>query len=164
MKSTATPGLAQRPRDPEQPLDLDADSAAVGSSITTTRASSERALAISTSCCSAIERPRAIRSRSSRTPSRSKISVGLGCIARVVDAAPGAKRLAADEDVLEHRQVGEQRRLLVDDRDPGVASVGGPAEDDLAPSTSSCPLSGGCTPAKIFTSVDLPAPFSPTSA
>src|SRR6266516_4071027 len=31
------------------------------------------------------------------------------------------------------------------------------------PSASSVPLSGWCTPARILTSVDLPAPFSPTS-
>ena len=44
-------------------------SAAVGSSITITRAFVVSALAISTSCWSAIESPRASRSGSSRTPS-----------------------------------------------------------------------------------------------
>ena len=33
-----------------------------------------------------------------------------------------------------------------------------------SPSISTRPLSGRCTPARILTSVDLPAPFSPTSA
>ena len=36
-----------------------------------------------------------------------------------VDAPPTAERLAADEDVLGDGEVGEQRRLLVDDRDAG---------------------------------------------
>ena len=57
--------------------------------------------------------------------------LGLRVHRREVDAAPGAQRLAADEDVLDHREVGEERRLLVDDRDPGVASVGRAAQRDL---------------------------------
>ena len=36
-----------------------------------------------------------------------------------VDPAPGPQRLAPDEHVLRHGQVGEQRRLLVDDGDAG---------------------------------------------
>ena len=82
-----------------------------------------------------------------------------------VDAPAGQQRLAAHEDVLGHGQVGEQGRFLVDDRDarrpgrrPGRAGRPG------WPSMSSSPASGWCTPARIFTSVDLPAPFSPTSA
>ena len=48
-----------------------------------------------------------------------------------VDAAPGGERLPADEDVLLDREIGEQNRLLVDDRDPGVAGVGRAVEEDL---------------------------------
>ena len=44
------------------------DSAAVGSSITSTRACCDKALAISTTCWSAIDRPRTGRAGSSRTP------------------------------------------------------------------------------------------------
>ena len=51
-----------------------ADSAAVGSSITITRASSDSALAISTTCWSAMDSPRAIRAGSSGTPSRANIA------------------------------------------------------------------------------------------
>ena len=41
------------------------------------------------------------------------------------------QRLAADEDVLGDREVGEQRRLLVDDRDAGGAGVRGAGEHEL---------------------------------
>ena len=41
-----------------------------------------------------------------------------------------AERLAAHEDVLRDRQVGEERRLLVDHRDAGVPGVGGAVEAD----------------------------------
>ncbi|MGC0386981.1 hypothetical protein RKD33_007198 [Streptomyces sp. SAI-129] len=48
----------------------------------------------------------------------------------VVDAAEGAARLAAHEDVLGDRQVGEEGGLLVDHGDAGVAGVAGAVEDD----------------------------------
>src|SRR6185437_15597459 len=70
----------------------------------------------------------------------------------------------ADEHVLRHREVREQRRLLVDDRDAGRPGGAGPCRVTCRPLTVSVPLSGWCTPARIFTSVDLPAPFSPSSA
>ena len=59
-----------------------ADSAAVGSSITMTRASSEMALPISTTCWSAMDRPRAIRAGSSWTPSRANIAAASVRMAR----------------------------------------------------------------------------------
>jgi hypothetical protein len=77
----------------------------VGSSITITRAFVVNAFAISTSCWSAIDSPRAGRSGSRRTPA--------------VDAAEALERLHPDEDVLGDAQVGKERRLLEDDRDPG---------------------------------------------
>ena len=43
--------------------------------------------------------------------------LGLGVHRRPVDAAAAAVRLTAHEDVLGHRQVGEERGLLVDHRD-----------------------------------------------
>ena len=94
-----------------------ADSAAVGSSITITRASRDSALPISTTCWSAMDRPRAIRAGSSGTPSRLKSRGRLVAHRAPVDPAPRPQRLASDEHVLRHGQVGEQRRLLVDDRD-----------------------------------------------
>ena len=57
------------------------DRAAVGSSMISTLASSEMAFAISMICWSAIERPSVMRSGSSVTPRRAKISVTSSCIA-----------------------------------------------------------------------------------
>ena len=96
-----------------------AESAAVGSSITITLASSDSALPISTTCWSAMDRPRAIRAGSSGTPRRLKIAAASFCIARRSILRPLTERLAADEHVLRDGQVGEQRRLLVDDGDAG---------------------------------------------
>src|SRR5579884_252478 len=47
---------------------------------------------------------------------------------------------------------------------PSRSAVRGPSIATGAPSTSIVPPSAGCAPARIFISVDLPAPFSPTSA
>ena len=73
--------VAQAAGHREQPLDLDAASAAVGSSMISTRASSEIAFAISMICWSAIERPSVTRSGSIETPSRAKISCASARIA-----------------------------------------------------------------------------------
>ena len=59
-----------------------ADSAAVGSSITITRASSDSALAISTICWSAMDSPRLMRPGSSLTPSRANRAADSACIRR----------------------------------------------------------------------------------
>jgi hypothetical protein len=48
-----------------------------------------------------------------------------------VDTPGGTQGLAADEHVLRHGQVGEQRRLLVDDRDPGRERRCRPVQRDL---------------------------------
>ena len=87
-------------------------------------------MAISTICWSAMDRPRAGRSGSRSTPSRANSSAVAGVHGLAVDAAEAAAGLAAHEDVLGDRQVGEERRLLVDDGDAGVAGVGRAVEDD----------------------------------
>ena len=62
-------------------------------------------------------------------------------------------------------EVGEEPRLLVDDRDARARGRGpGRGATTGSPSSSTLPLSGWWTPARILTSVLLPAPFSPTSA
>ena len=94
------------------------------------RASSEMALAISMICWSAIERPRAGRRGSMCDAEPGEERLGLGVHRRPVDAATGAERLAAHEDVLGDRQVGEERRLLVDDRDARGLGLRGRAEVD----------------------------------
>ena len=45
---------------------------------------------------------------------------------------------------------------------PAARAAAGPDRLTGWPPTSSSPLSGRWTPARIFTRVDLPAPFSPT--
>src|SRR5215470_12105299 len=47
---------------------------------------------------------------------------------------------------------------------PASRAAAGPCSTTRLPSMSRSPSSGGYTPASIFTMVDLPAPFSPSSA
>ena len=47
---------------------------------------------------------------------------------------------------------------------PAPIAPAGPCSTVGPPLTRTVPLSGWCTPARIFTMVDLPAPFSPSSA
>ena len=105
--------------------------AAVGSSITRRLASSEIAFAISMICWSAMERPRAGRRGSMATPSRANSAVASAYIAARSIRRAGAQRLAAHEDVLGDREVGEERRLLVDHRDPGGLRLGRRTEVDV---------------------------------
>ena len=86
-------------------------------------------------------------------------------IAPPVDGAEARAGVAPGEDVLGDGQVLEDRRLLVhgDDARAGARRCGSAIRCG-SPSTRTAPSSGGTTPVRIFTSVDLPAPFSPTSA
>src|SRR6476619_153724 len=113
-------------------------SAAVGSSITITRASAESALAISTICWSAIESPRAMRSGSSLTPSCSNSPAASRRMRRTSMRRP----LRSDEDVVCDREVGEERRLLEDDRDAGCVRLRGRVEDDLGAVQEHAPAVG----------------------
>ena len=131
MNRTATPDSRSVAATPNRRSTSTADSAAVGSSITITRASSESAFAISTSCCSAIESPRAIRSGSSRHAEALEDRVRLRAHGAAIDAPARKERLPPDEDVLDHGQVGEQRRLLVDDCDPRLDGGSRAAQRDL---------------------------------
>jgi hypothetical protein len=54
--------------------------------------------------------------------------------------------------------------ILIDDRDARGAPSAGLSTRNALPTTTISPLSGGCAPDRIFISVDLPAPFLPTSA
>jgi hypothetical protein len=78
------------------------------------------ALAISTSCWSAMERPLAGREQGS----------GVAFHGGAVDAAQAAPGLAADEEVLGDGEVAEERGFLVDDGDPGRDGGGGIVERD----------------------------------
>ena len=75
-----------------------------------------------------------------------------------------ARQVLVEGDVLGHREVREQRQVLVDDLDaqrlgqrPGRA-----ARAPRRRSRSGCPGRARCTPATSLISVDLPQPFSPT--
>ena len=70
-----------------------------------------------------------------------------------------------EHDVLDHAEVGHEVELLVDHPDP--EPLGGPRpvdRDARAVDRRSRPRRRRTAPARIFISVDLPAPFSPTSA
>ena len=102
-----------------------ADSAAVGSSMISTRTSSEMALAISMACWAATGSPTA-GMRGSRCTSRrdSRASASAHIFRQSHDTAQVA---VADEDVLGHAQIGEDQRLLVDGGDAEPLGVGGVA-------------------------------------
>ena len=67
-----------------------------------------------------------------------------------VDPPPSAQRLPADEDVLGDREVREHDRLLVDDRDAGVACCGRALQHDLIAVDSEAAAVG-----KVHTAEDL---------
>jgi hypothetical protein len=92
--------------------------------MTTTLASSERAL---------LRDREAARDAVGIEPDAEPFEDRLGTRSHhsAVDPPSGAQRLAADEDVLDHGQIREQGRLLVNHRDAGVPSVRRAAEGDL---------------------------------
>ena len=90
--------------------------------------------------------------------------LGDAALRAAVDQAEAARRIA-DRDVVGDRQVGDQRQFLEDAGDAGRVGGGRRGERDrAAPSSSMRPSSGATTPAMILISVDLPAPFSPSTA
>ena len=89
-----------------------------------TRASKLSALAISTICWSAIDRPRTGRSGSRLHAEPVEQALHLPCASRARSMRfSRVERVVAHDDVLRDAQVGEQRRLLVDHRDARVARV-----------------------------------------
>ena len=78
---------------------------------------------------------------------------------------PGARELAAEEQVRRRVELGRQREVLVDGLDAELArGVRRGDRRPRAPSKRISPPSGGWTPTSVLTSVLLPAPLSPTSA
>ena len=141
-----------------------ADSDAVGSSRIRTRASTDSALAISISCWSAIDRPRTGAPTSSWTSSSS-------------NSASAARRVAPQSMIPSRRdgawpmktfsatvRSGKRRGSWWTTAIPSDRAWAGPRICVGSPSSRIVPLSGWWTPARILTSVLLPAPFSPTSA
>ena len=123
------------------------------------------ALAISTICRR--DSDRSLTSASgwmSSAPARASASSAMRrCAVRSIRPKRRGGLLIAD--VVGHREVGDQRQLLEDAGDAGGVRRRRRCERNrLAPSSSMRPSSGATTPAMILISVDLPAPFSPSTA
>ena len=161
-KSTALPRARSVSTMPNSRSTSVVVSAAVGSSITITRAFVVSAFAISTSCWSAIESPRASRSGSRRTPSCSNTAAASRRIRlpsmrrnRLSGCMP-TKMFSAT--LRSGKSVGSWKMIAI----PAACDCFALSKIASSPSRTSRPASGRWTPARILTSVDLPAPFSPT--
>ena len=90
--------------------------------------------------------------------------LGDAALRPAVDQAEALRRIA-DDDIVGDRQVGNQRQLLEDaDNAGGHGRCRVGRRRPRAPSSIIRPSSGATTPAMILISVDLPAPFSPSTA
>jgi hypothetical protein len=144
-------------------------SAAVGSSITSTRASVDNAFdnnafAISTSCCSPTRSDPTARFGSRSTPSSASWALAAAAIRRV--------------STVRRRVRGSRPRKMFSATDrpgtrssswwiiamPAACASAGPRNRHGRPATVMLPSWSVITPARTFISVDLPAPFSPSSA
>ena len=142
------------------------ESDAVGSSITISRASRTSARRISTFCCSAT---RSVADRACRVDARSRSRSASSrkrsrCCER--STTPTAPSSTPRNTLSSDRQRRHQRQLLVNRaRSPCGDRVARRAvADRLARRRRSRRCPACTTPAMILPSVDLPAPFSPTSA
>ena len=75
-----------------------------------------------------------------------------------------AGQLAAEEQIGRHVEARDEVELLEDRGDAGRLRGARIGEPRAAPSIRISPASGSITPERMFISVDLPAPFSPSSA
>ena len=99
-----------------------------------------------------------------RRPARGALS-NAAAARRPIDTAPAVTALERQRDVLGDREIGKERRLLIDRRDAeGTRRVRIDDARTSRPPTASVPASARSAPVMILISVDLPAPFSPTSA
>src|ERR1700756_5599250 len=105
MNSTAAPWLFRVRITSKRRSTSVADSAAVGSSMTITLALTDRALPISPTCWSAMDRPRANRRGIEGTAEPLEDRGRLVLHGPAVDPAAATERLAADEHVLRDGQV-----------------------------------------------------------
>ena len=140
MNSTATPRVAERPTWSNRRSTSCADSDAVGSSMISTRASREIALAISTACCAATASVFAGARGSTSMSSERRIAVGL--VVHPPPAHDAAAVAVADEDVLGDAEVGEDHRLLVDGDDPAAWASADEPSSTGSPSMRITPSSG----------------------
>ncbi len=140
-------------------------SAEFGSSRISTRGRSSSTRQSSTSCRSPMPQAADDGVRVG-TSGRSRRSIGRALRShRGAIDQPEARRLAVGEQVGQHRAVREEAQLLVDDADAGArASARRRRARTARRRAGSSPRVGRTAPARIFISVDLPAPFSPTTA
>ena len=135
---------------------------AVGSSRIRTRASTDNDFAISISCWSAIDRPRTGAPTSNWTSSWSKSLAAERRVAlqSIVPRRPdGACPMNTFSATV---RSGNRRGSWWTTAMPRARACAGPAISTGSPSRAIVPLSGWWIPARILTSVLLPAPFSPT--
>ena len=163
MKTMLRPSWRNRRRTPNSRSTSGGDSAEVGSSRMMMRAPENSTRAISTSCCTPIARSRMRRRGSISTPRRASCSTGLArscdAIARNrTDPSAGCRerRSRPPKDRAPRSTPGEPWRCQPRaHRVPtGTGSRDRPARSDRRTRHAS--------PAMIFISVLLPAPFSPT--
>ncbi len=139
------------------------ESAEVGSSMTISRDCIDSARAISTICCSATRKIAHERVRLEAEPEPVGDGQRVGRhLAPVHERARAG--LAADEDVFGDRHIRRERELLVDRDNAEPLRVVRRGEHRRPLSSEIEPASGCWAPDRIFSSVDLPAPFSPSSA
>ena len=156
--------LAAEPGDDvEQAIDLAAGQRRRGFVHDDHRGVERRALSrFRASCCSGRLSVPTSRSGAMAAPTRPSRSAARRRRARQSHAPEHVTAVRRQRDVLGHRQVREQRRLLVNRRDAEARAVGGSRRWWTWPRMSTVPASGVSAPLMILISVDLPAPFSPT--
>ena len=130
MNSTAAPRSRSVRTTPNSRSTSCPESAAVGSSMISTRASKRQRLGDLDDLLVG-DREAAHRLLGVELDAEAVHQVLHRAVQRAaVDAAQRAERVAAHHHVLRDGQVGEERRLLVDHRDARVAGVGGAVEGD----------------------------------
>jgi hypothetical protein len=164
MKTIATPRSRIRLTVAKRLITSCGDSAAVGSSMIKRRALVDSAFAISSSCRSATPSPRTGVSGPKSTPSSSRM---IWTFERICDQSTDPTRPRGcrpantfSATVRSGKTVGSWYMATKPSR---CAASGSPIRRG-SPSTTMSPASGWTTPVRILTRVDLPAPFSPTSA
>ena len=138
-------------------------SAAVGSSRISTRQSSVRALAISTSCCCEIESERT-GAAGSMSPRRCRISAERRSSPRKSISSARLELVAAMKMFSATVISGQSAISWCTKPMPSVCAMAGEVMVTGWPSRRISPLSGRRMPSMMFINVDLPAPFSPARA
>ncbi len=156
-RDCASPGTVRRPRRRRR--------LEVGSSRISTRADTAMARAMATSCCSGDGVRAQGGARVDAQVEFAASSSSARTVHRAVVDPPEASGLAAQQDVLGHRQIRAEVDLLVHRADTGVLRLPRAGEPAVgAVDGDACRPSISCTPVSALIRVDFPAPFSPISA